>query len=88
MEKFKQYLNYLIKGIYAGIVIGIGGIAYLAIQNKIVGSFIFSVGLLTVCMYSLNLYTGKVGYILVNKVSYILELLISLIGNFIGTFLY
>ena len=83
----KQYLDYLIKGIYAGIVIGIGGIAYLAIQNKIVGSFIFSVGLLTVCMYSLNLYTGKVGYILVNKVSYILELLISLIGNFIGTFL-
>ena len=83
----KKYLDYIIKGIYAGIAIGIGGVAYLAIANKIVGSFIFSIGLLTVCMYSFNLYTGKVGYILVNKVSYVIELLLSLIGNFIGTFL-
>ena len=72
--------------ISAGILIGIGGIAYLAIENKIVGSFIFSFGLLTICMYSFNLYTGKVGYVLVNKISYLLELLISLIGNFLGTF--
>ena len=83
----KKYLDFLIKGIYAGIVIGIGGIAYLAIENKIAGSFIFSFGLLTVCMYSFNLYTGKVGYILENKISYVIELLISLIGNFLGTFL-
>ena len=83
----KKYLDYIIKGIYAGIAIGIGGVAYLAIANKIVGSFIFSIGLLTVCMYSFNLYTGKVGYILVNKVSYVIELILSLIGNFIGTFL-
>ena len=87
MEKLKQYLNFLIKGIYAGIAIGLGGVAYLAIPNKVVGSFIFSIGLLTVCMYSFNLYTGKVGYILVEKVTYIVELLISLIGNFIGTFI-
>ncbi len=83
----KQYLDYIIKGIYAGIAIGMGGIAYLAISNKIVGSFIFSIGLLTVCMYSLNLYTGKVGYILVNKASCVIELVLSLIGNFIGTFI-
>lgn len=83
----KKYLDFLIKGIYAGILISIGGIAYLAIDNKIVGSFIFSFGLLTVCMYSFNLYTGKVGYILVNKLSYLKELFISLLGNFIGTLL-
>ena len=58
----KKYLDFFIKGIYAGIMIGIGGIAYLAIPNKIVGSFIFSIGLLTVCMYGMNLYTGKIGY--------------------------
>ena len=87
MKNVKKYLDFLIKGIYAGIAIGLGGVAYLAIENKIVGSFIFSIGLLTVCMYSLNLYTGKIGYILVEKASYIIELLISLIGNFIGTFL-
>lgn len=82
----KKYLEFLIKGIYAGVLIGMGGVAYLAIENKIVGSFIFSFGLLTVCMYSLNLYTGKVGYVLQNKASYLIELFISLLGNFIGTF--
>ncbi len=83
----KKYLDFIIKGIYAGILIGMGGIAYLAIDNKIVGSFIFSFGLLTVCMYSFNLYTGKVGYLLDNKLSYVIELLLSLLGNFIGTFI-
>ena len=34
-------INYLIKGIYAGVMIGIGGIAYLSITNKIIGAFIF-----------------------------------------------
>ena len=82
----KKYLDFLIKGFYAGILIGMGGIAYLAIENKIVGSFIFSFGLLTICMYSFNLYTGKVGYLLVNKINYLLELLLSLIGNLLGTF--
>ena len=83
----KKYLDFIIKGIYAGILIGIGGVAYLAIENKIAGSFIFSFGLLTVCMYSFNLFTGKVGYILENKISYLIELLLSLIGNFLGTLL-
>ena len=82
----KKYIDFLIKGFYAGVLIGIGGIAYLAIENKIVGSFIFSFGLLTVCMYSFYLYTGKVGYLLENKLYYLLELFLSLIGNFLGTF--
>ena len=82
----KKYLDFLIKGFYAGILISIGGIAYLAIENKIVGSFIFSFGLLTICIYSFILFTGKVGYVLVNKINYIIELLISLVGNFLGTF--
>ena len=62
----KKYLDFLIKGFFAGVLISIGGIAYLGIENKIVGSFIFSFGLLTVCMYSFNLYTGKIGYLLIN----------------------
>ena len=81
----EKYIDFIIKGFYAGILISIGGIAYLAIPDKIVGSFIFSLGLLTICIYSFNLYTGKVGYLLVNKPKYLLELLFSLIGNFLGT---
>ena len=84
---FKKYFDFFIKGVYACIMIAIGGIAYLALDNKVIGSFLFSIGLLTVCMYGLNLYTGKIGYILINKLKYIWELLLSLLGNFIGTFL-
>ena len=74
----------LIKAIYAGIFIGIGGTAYLALDNKVIGSILFSIGLLTICIYNMNLYTGKIGYIIERKKGYITELLITLIGNFIG----
>lgn len=83
----KKYLDYLIKSIYAGIMIGIAGTAYLRVDNNIVGAFLFSIGLLVICMYGMNLYTGKIGYVLINKLNYIYELLITILGNFIGTFL-
>lgn len=83
----KKYLDYLIKSIFAGIMIGIAGTAYLRVDNNIVGAFLFSIGLLVICMYGMNLYTGKIGYVLINKLNYIYELLITILGNFIGTFL-
>ena len=83
----EKYLDFLLKGIYAGIMIGIGGSVYLSVKSTVAGSFLFSIGLLTICMYQMNLYTGKVGYILVNKFEYVYELLLSLLGNFIGTFM-
>ena len=83
----KKYLNYLIRGILAGIMIGIGGTIYLSLDNKVIGSFLFSIGLLMICMYNMNLYTGKIGYVVVNKKSYLIELLLTLIGNFIGTYI-
>ena len=86
-KNIKKYADYLIKGIYAGIMIGIGGCAFLSLENSVAGSFFFSIGLLMICMYGMNLYTGKSGYILINKLNYIYELLLSLLGNFIGTFL-
>ena len=86
-KKIKKYVDSLLKGIYAGFMIGIGAIAFLSLENKVLGSFFFSIGLLTICMYAMNLYTGKVGYILINKIEYIYELLLGLLGNFIGTFI-
>lgn len=83
----KKYLDYLIKSIFAGIMIGIAGTVYLRVDNNLFGSFLFSIGLLVICMYGMNLFTGKVGYILINKLNYIYELLITILGNFIGTFL-
>ncbi len=83
----KKYLDYLIKSIFAGIMIGIAGTVYLRVNNNLFGSFLFSIGLLVICMYGMNLFTGKVGYVLINKFNYIYELLITIVGNFIGTFL-
>lgn len=86
-KSIKKYLDFFVKGIYAGVMIGIGGTIFLSVQNTIIGSFLFSIGLLMICMYGMNLYTGKVGYALINKLNYIYELLLSLLGNFVGTFI-
>ena len=76
----KKYVDYLIKSIFAGIMIGIAGTVYLRVDNNIVGSFLFSIGLLVICMYGMNLYTGKIGYIFINSFNYIYELLVTIIG--------
>lgn len=85
MNLLKKNINILFKGIYAGMMIGIGGTVYLSISNSIIGAIFFSVGLLTICIYKMNLYTGMIGYIIENKLNYIVTLLLTLIGNFIGT---
>lgn len=74
-----------IKSIYAGFMIGIGGIVYLSVENRVIGSFLFSFGLLTIVTQGFYLYTGKIGF--VKKVNELLDMLITIIGNFIGTFI-
>ena len=78
MEKF-------LKSVMGGCMIGIGGSVYLACNNKYIGALLFTVGLFTICEFSLGLYTGKVGYIPFNKPAYIGEVLLTILGNFIGT---
>ena len=59
-----------------------GGVVFLSCENKVVGSFLFSLGLISVLVFGFNLYTGKV----CNK-DYLkkpLNLLIIWVGNFIG----
>lgn len=82
-----QRLKTLLKAVLAGICIGLGGTVFLSLDNKVLGSLFFTIGLFVICTQSFNLFTGKVCYALENKLSYILDLLIIWIGNFIGTFL-
>ncbi len=56
----------------------------MASDVKWVGAILFAVGLLTVVAFRLDLYTGKVGYIVENPPNYLWIVLISIIGNFIG----
>ena len=80
-------MQYLIKSILAGIMIGIGGTIYLSLDNSIVGAFLFAIGLFIIVTKGLNLFTGKIGYIFDNDLNYAKEVGITLIGNFIGTYL-
>ena len=85
----KKYINVFISSLLAGIMIVIGATIYLMIKeiNVIVGSLFFALGLFTIIHYKLHLYTGKVGFLLDNKKSYLLELLVCLLGNMVGVIL-
>lgn len=74
-----------INAIIAGIAISMGGVIYLTLENHIAGSFLFSIGLFTIYTFGFNLFTGKVCYIVNEKPSYLLTVLIVYIGNFAGT---
>ena len=81
----KENLKILIRAILAGVMISIGGTIYLALENKMLGAFLFSIGLFSICVNGYNLYTGKIGYVFDNKPKYLIELLFTLVGNAIGT---
>lgn len=83
MKHFKT----LILAILAGLAIGIGGTIYLTLENKIIGSFMFAVGLYTIVVHGLNLFTGKIGYVVEKDASYLLDVTLIWIGNLIGTWL-
>lgn len=83
MERVRQ----LVSAVIAGMMIGTGGVVFLVQENPVIGSFLFSIGLLTVLAFQLQLYTGKIGYLVFQKPVYLVELGITWIGNFMGTFL-
>lgn len=68
-----------------GFAIGIGGTVYLSCDNKYVGSFLFGTGLFVILSFGFNLFTGKVGYAVENKISYLGDLVVIWLGNLVGT---
>ena len=81
----KDNFKILIRAILAGVMISIGGTIFLTCESKLLGAFLFSIGLYAICAFGLNLYTGKIGYVIDNKPKYLIELGITLLGNLIGT---
>ncbi len=81
MELLKKFIASLL----AGVAISIGGTVFLACENKIIGSIFFTCGLMTICIYGLNLYTGKIAYVFNNKLSYALDCILIWLGNLAGT---
>jgi len=85
-----KFLKCLLLGFLAGMCISFGGLVSLtctANNLKILGNILFSLGLLAICIFGFNLYTGKIGYLFESKSkkSFVLDLLTMYLGNIIGT---
>ena len=79
----------LISSILAGVMIGIGGSVFvsLASVSKIAGAILFAVGLFTVIVFRLHLYTGKICYAYTGSDKWYIRvsnLALILFGNTVG----
>ena len=81
----KSKIELINKSIGASILIGLGDYALLKLGNPI-GPILFTLGLLGVCYMGLNLFTGKCGFIIEDKIKF-LDLMIILIINLIAGYL-
>lgn len=81
----KRFADILLRAIVTGFAIGIGGIVFLSCDNRYIGAFLFGTGLFVILSFGFNLFTGKVGYAVENKPSYLIDLAVIWLGNLIGT---
>ena len=82
MKKKQELIN---KSIGASILISLGDFALLKLGNPI-GPVIFSLGLLGVCYMGLNLFTGKCGFFIQDKIK-VRDLILILLVNLIAGYL-
>ena len=86
-RKMRNILHTFVRALLAGMIISVGGVLYLSTDVKVAGALLFTTGLLTICTQGFNLFTGKVGYFVLQKEkgSYLKELLVIWLGNWAGT---
>ena len=75
-----------VQAIAAGLMISIGGTVYMICPNKLLGAFMFALGLFMVCVWKFNLFTGKIGYVVEDKTTWA-SLAQIWIGNLCGALL-
>ncbi len=81
MKNIKIFLS----AVLAGLCVGLGGLVFLSVENRVVGAALFTVGLFVICTFGFLLFTGKVCYVFENDRSYALSLPVIWLGNLIGT---
>ena len=91
-----KHLKVLLFGIFAGLAIGLGSLAFTLVSAYLTGtsglmfaSALFSIGLILVCVLGLQLYTGKVGVVFDDReklAENAINLPIMLVGNAVGAF--
>lgn len=92
MGQLIKFTKEFVSAMIAGIMISIGGTVYLSVNDPVIGSLLFAVGLFTIVIYQLNLFTGKIGYLITTPLkellNYVKLLVIIWIGNFTGADLF
>ncbi len=68
--------------VLAGISIALGGVVFLQCENRLLGAFLFSIGLYSVLVFGFDLFTGKVCF--TENYKDPAKLAKVWIGNFIG----
>jgi len=72
------------KAIFAGVLIGLAACVYMSCSNKIVGSMLFSIGLISVLVLDAYLFTGKIGY--VDSKKKFIDCLVMLVFNLLSSY--
>lgn len=82
-----NFLTVFAYSVLAGVAISLGGTANLSVDDRVIGSFLFAVGLFTICTFALHLFTGRVIYVFEKDRRYALNLIPIWLGNLLGTWL-
>ena len=77
-------LKIFVSAILAGFCIGLGGLIFLMVENRIVGAALFTTGLFVICTFGFDLFTGRVCYVLSNDAAYARRLPLIWLGNLCG----
>lgn len=85
ISKKQLYFELLRKSAAAALMIGLGNYILLKIGNPL-GPFLFAFGLLSVCVMGANLFTGKCGFLIEDKIKP-WHLLLILLGNLVAGYL-
>ena len=80
-------LNMLVSGLLGGIAFSVGTTAYLSVNNKSVGSAIFTLGMIIIFSYGFGFYTSKIGFAVKNSTEQNLMLIPIWLGNLLGSLL-
>ena len=80
----RKFVSFFVDGVLSGIIVSIGCTVFIQCDSKALGALLFSFGLFVIITFHLGLYTGKTGYLPDNGKKYIIEVLLTLVSNFIG----
>lgn len=86
--KENKVLSVLASSTAGGFFISLGCCVNLSAGSKPLGAFLFSLGLFMIITFGFGLYTGKAGYMALKPPSYIIEVVLTLVGNAFGALVF